>query len=66
MKRPFFVTSFSEGNSLSSLLVVTKTELDIFLFLDDSVILLNLILELQIPVTTDEVILPVPIKPNLI
>ena len=29
MKRPFFVTSFSEGNSLSSLLVVTKTELDI-------------------------------------
>lgn len=29
MKRPFFVTSFSEGNSLSSLLVVTNIELDI-------------------------------------
>ena len=29
IKRPFFVTSFSEGNSLSSLLVVTNTELDI-------------------------------------
>jgi len=36
------------------------------LFLGDIIIFLKDILDLHIPVTTDEVILPVPINPNLI
>jgi len=36
------------------------------LFLCEMIILLYGILELQIPVTTADVILPVPIKPNFI
>mgnify|MGYP007000096124 CR=1 len=36
------------------------------LLLGDKIILLNDKLDLQIPVTTDAVILPVPIKPSFI
>ena len=38
----------------------------IFLFLGDSIIFLKDIFDLHTPVTTDDVILPVPIKPNFI
>ena len=38
----------------------------IFLFLGEIIICLYLILELQIPIITEEAIFPVPIKPNLI
>ena len=40
--------------------------LDVDLFLSEMIILLYEILELQIPVITADVILPVPIKPNFI
>ena len=40
--------------------------LEVFLFLGDKSIFLKDTLDLHIPVTTDEVILPVPIKPNFI
>ena len=39
---------------------------EIFLFLGDNIIFLKDIFDLHIPVTTDDVILPVPIKPNFI
>ena len=37
-----------------------------FLFLGDKIIFLKDILDLHIPVTTDEVIFPVPINPKFI
>jgi len=40
--------------------------LEILLFREETNILLYFIDELQIPVITDDVILPVPIKPNFI
>ena len=40
--------------------------IDFFLFLGDKVIFLKDIFELQMPVTTSDDILPVPIKPNFI
>ena len=39
---------------------------EILLFLFEIIIFLNFIFELQIPVITDDAILPVPIKPNFI
>ena len=38
----------------------------IFLFLDEIIIFLKFILDVQIPVITDDAILPVPIKPKFI
>lgn len=40
--------------------------LEIFLFLGETMIFLNDILDLQIPVITDDAILPVPINPKII